>query len=175
MSSVPQTEVWQRGPVPGFEPLLMPVVHSLLQVREDLERLAGEVPSDHVWLRPGGAASIGFHVRHTGGALDRLFTYARGEALSEVQRAALREEGTAGDPPASLTAVVRDVDAIIDRALQQLAATPRESLLDERKLGRAGLPTTVLGLLFHAAEHCTRHVGQAITTAKMVTALGSRL
>jgi DinB superfamily len=168
MSSVPQTEVWQRGPVPGFEPLLMPVVHALLQVREDLERLAGQVPSDHVWLRPGGAASIGFHVRHTGGALDRLFTYARGEALSDVQRAALREEGASGDPPASLTAVVRDVDAIIDRALQQLAATPRESLLDERKLGRAGLPTTVLGLLFHAAEHCSRHVGQAITTAKIV-------
>jgi DinB superfamily len=168
MSSVPQTEVWQRGPVPGFEPLLMPVVHALLQVREDLERLAGQVPSEHVWMRPGGAASIGFHVRHTGGALDRLFTYARGEALSDTQRAALREEGVSGDPPASLTAVVRDVDVIIDRALQQLAATPRESLHDERKLGRAGLPTTVLGLLFHAAEHSTRHVGQAITTAKIV-------
>jgi hypothetical protein len=95
-------------------------------------------------------------------------TYARGEALSDVQRAALREEGASGDPPVSLTAVVRDVDAIIDRALRQLAATPRESLLDERKLGRAGLPTTVLGLLFHAAEHCSRHVGQAITTAKIV-------
>ena len=171
MSSVPQTEVWQRGPVPGFDPLLMPVVHALLQVREDLERLAGEVPSEHVWLRPGGAASIGYHVRHTGGALDRLFTYARGEALSDEQRAALREEGAPGDPPAPLPAVVRSVDTLIDKALRQLAATPRESLLEERRLGRAGLPTTVLGLLFHAAEHCTRHVGQAITTAKIV---GSR-
>ena len=76
MSSVPQTEVWQRGPVAGFDPLLMPVVHALIQVREDLDRLAGQVPAEHVWLRPGGAASIGFHVRHTGGALDRLFTYA---------------------------------------------------------------------------------------------------
>ena len=165
---MPQTEVWQRGPVPGFEPLLMPVVHALLQVREDLERLAGQVQIDHVWLRPGGAASIGFHVRHTGGALDRLFTYARGEALSDAQRTALREEGAAGDPPVSLPVVVRDVDAIIDRALQQLASISRESLLDERKLGRAGLPTTVLGLLFHAAEHSTRHVGQAVTTAKIV-------
>jgi hypothetical protein len=146
----------------------MPVVHALLQVREDLERLAGQVPSEHVWLRPGGAASIGFHVRHTGGALDRLFTYARGETLSDEQRAALREEGTSGDPPAPLSAVVGSVDTIIDRALQQLASTPRELLLEERKLGRAGLPTTVLGLLFHAAEHCTRHVGQAITTAKIV-------
>jgi hypothetical protein len=171
MSSVPQTEVWQRGPVAGFEPLLMPVVHALIQVREDLDRLAGEVTAGQVWLRPGGAASIGFHVRHAGGALDRLFTYARGESLSDAQRAALREEGTPGEPPASLREVVAGVDAMIERALQQLATTARDSLLDERKLGRAGLPTTVLGLLFHAAEHSTRHVGQAITTAKIVASL----
>src|SRR6476646_6488912 len=92
-----QTEAWQRGPVDGFEPLLMPVVPALIQVREDLGRLAGHVPHDHVWQRPGGAASIGFHVRHTGGALDRLFTYARGESLSEAQRAALTVAGEAGD------------------------------------------------------------------------------
>ena len=171
MSAAPQTEVWQRGPVPGFDPLLMPVVHALLQVREDLTRLAAEVPAEYVWLRPGGAASIGFHVRHTGGALDRLFTYARGETISDVQRTALLEEGDAGDPPASLASLVTGVDEIIDRALAQLASTPKESLLDARKLGRAGLPTTVLGLLFHAAEHSTRHTGQAMTTARIVMAL----
>jgi hypothetical protein len=171
MSAVQHTEVWQRGPVPGFEPLLMPVVHALLQVREDLDRIAAEVPPEHVWLRPGGAASIGFHVRHTGGALDRPFTYARGESLSEIQKGALRAEGERGDPPASLFSVVTGVGDIIDRALDQLRRTPRESLLDERKLGRAGLPTTVLGLLFHAAEHCTRHVGQAITTARILKSL----
>ena len=160
-----QTEAWQRGPVPGFEPLLMPVVHALIQAREDLERLITTVPSDHVWRHPGGAASIGFHVRHAGGALDRLLTYARGEALSEAQRAALKAEGAPGDPPAPLAAVVADVGRIIDAAMDQLRATPRDVLLDERKVGRAGLPATVLGLLFHAAEHTTRHVGQAITTA----------
>ena len=111
---MPQTEVWQRGPVPGYEPLLMPVVHALLQAREDLDRLAGQVPSEHVWLRPGGAASIGFHVRHTGGALDRLFTYARGETLSDAQKAALREEGAPGDPPVAIAALVSGVSAIID-------------------------------------------------------------
>ena len=167
---MPLPEVWQRGPVAGYEPLLMPVVHALMQVREDLESLVPLIPSKNVWLRPGGAASIGFHVRHAGGALDRLFTYARGELLTDAQRAALREEGAPGDPPASLDSVVSDVGQIIDRALKQLADTPKESLLDERKLGRAGLPTTVLGLLFHAAEHSTRHVGQAITTAKIVSA-----
>ena len=160
-----QTEAWQRGPVPGFEPLLMPVVHALIQAREDLERLITIVPPDHVWRRPGGAASIGFHVRHAGGALDRLFTYARGESLSDAQRAALKGEGEPGDPPAPLAAVVADVERIIDAAMDQLRATPRDSFLDGRKVGRAGLPATVLGLLFHAAEHTTRHVGQAITTA----------
>jgi hypothetical protein len=159
------TEAWQRGPVPGFEPLLMPVVHALIQAREDLERLITTVPPDHVWRRPGGAASIGFHVRHAGAALDRLFTYARGESLSEAQRAALKTEGDPGDSPAGLSALVADVDRIIDTALTQLRATARDSLLEDRKVGRAGLPATVLGLLFHAAEHTTRHVGQAITTA----------
>jgi hypothetical protein len=146
----------------------MPVVHALIQAREDLERLATEVPSENVWQRPGGAASIGFHVRHTGGALDRLFTYARGESLSDAQRAALKLEGEAGDPPATIGSLVADVNQIIERAFDQLRATPMSSLLDERKIGRAGLPATVVGLLFHAAEHCTRHVGQAITTSRVL-------
>ncbi len=164
----PQTEAWQRGPVAGFAPLLMPLVHTLMQVREDLEHLAATVPAEHVWQQPGGAASIGFHVRHTAGALDRLFTYARGEALSEAQRAAARDEGAPGDPPAPLADVVAGAGTLIERALDQLRATAVDTLLDERKVGRAGLPSTVLGLLFHAAEHCTRHVGQAITTAKIL-------
>jgi hypothetical protein len=162
------TEAWQRGPVPGFAPLLMPVVHALIQVQEDLQRLVAAVPADHVWQRPGGAASIAFHVSHTGGALDRLFTYARGEALSEAQRAAGRAEGRPGDEPASLTALVAEVNATIERAFDQLRSTADGSLLDDRKVGRAGLPSNVLGLLFHAAEHATRHVGQAITTAKIL-------
>jgi hypothetical protein len=168
MTAVPQTEAWQRGPVPGFDPLLMPIVHTLIQVREDFERLALSVPAEHVWQRPGGAASIGFHVRHAGGALDRLFTYARGETLSDAQRGAARDEGAPGDPPSSLTDVVAGVGVLIDRALDQLRGTSKDMLLDGRKVGRAGLPSTVLGLLFHAAEHCTRHVGQAITTAKIL-------
>lgn len=168
MSHTPQTEAWQRGPVPGFDALLMPVVHSLIQVQEDLHRVAADTPPEHVWLRPGGAASIGFHVRHIGGAVDRLFTYARDETLSDEQKTALRVEGEAGDPPATLSEVVDGVAAIFDRALEQLKGTPREALFEERKLGRAGLPTTVLGLLFHAAEHATRHAGQAITTSRIL-------
>jgi hypothetical protein len=156
--------------VEGFEPLLMPIVHALIQAREDLGRLAGRVPPDRVWQRPGGAASIGFHVRHAGGALDRLFTYARGEPLTDAQRAAARDEGLPGDPPATLAGLVGAVETIISAALDQLRRTPPDALLEPRKVGRAGLPSNVIGLLFHAAEHSTRHVGQAITTARILGA-----
>ena len=167
--TVPQeTEAWQRGPVPGFAPLLMPVVHALIQVQEDLQRLVATVAPDRLWQRPGGAASIAFHVSHTGGALDRLFTYARGEALSDAQRAAARTEGQPDDS-VTLAALVAGVNATIERAFDQLRATTSGSLLEERKVGRAGLPSNVIGLLFHAAEHSTRHVGQAITTAKILS------
>jgi uncharacterized damage-inducible protein DinB len=162
---MPTTEVWQRGPIPGVDPYLMPVAHAFLQVKEDFDRLVSSVPEDKIWHRPGGAASIGFHIRHIGGATDRLLTYARGEALSADQVAAARAEGTEAGV---LHQLVRDAQAVLDRALQQVRDTSAATLLAERKVGRAGLPSTTLGLLFHAAEHATRHMGQAITTAIVV-------
>jgi hypothetical protein len=163
-----QPEVWLRGAVEGYHPLVLPVAHSLLQVREDVARLVSAVPPSHVWLRPGGAASIGFHVRHIGGALDRLLTYARGELLSEAQRVALQREEEPGDPSPSLLAVAGETNARIERALAQVQATSPETLLEARRVGRAGLPSTVLGLFVHVAEHSTRHAGQAITTARIL-------
>jgi uncharacterized damage-inducible protein DinB len=148
----------------------MPVAHALIQAKEELEQLASHVADDHVWLRPGGAASIGFHVRHLGAALDRLFTYARGERLNDAQKAVARAEGEPGDPPVPLTELVREATAHIDRAIEQLRRTTRDQLLDHRGVGRAQLPSNVLGLLFHAAEHSTRHAGQLITTAKILAA-----
>ena len=167
-------EAWLRGPIAGIDPLVMPVAHALVQVREDVARLAREVPPHDAWQRPGGAASIGFHLRHIGGSLDRLFTYARGETLSDEQRAALRAEQTPGDPPASLVAVADDVGLLIDRALDQLRATSPGELAAERRVGRAGLPSTVIGLLCHAAEHATRHAGQAVTTARILAGMAPR-
>lgn len=163
--STTQQEAWLRGPVAGFEPHVMPMVHALIQAREDFERLAGEIAADQIWQRPGGAASIGFHIRHTGGALDRLLTYARDEVLSDAQKAAARSEQQEGEPLPSLLSGLR---AHIDRALEQLRSTSADQLTHERRVGRAGLPSTVLGLLFHAAEHSTRHAGQAITTARIL-------
>ena len=168
--STPQPEVWQRGPVEGFEPLVMPVVHAFVQVQEDLRALAGAVAAAHVWARPGGAASIAFHVRHIAGATDRLLTYARGETLNDEQKAAMRGEGDDAEPLPDLSAMVEATVASLDRALVQVKNTTSADLLVDRKLGRAQLPTNVLGLLFHAAEHATRHAGQAVTTAKALSA-----
>jgi hypothetical protein len=158
-------EVWLRGPLPDYAPTLMPVAQALLQVREDVERVAGQATAEELWRRPGGAASAGYHLRHLGASLDRLLTYARGEPLSEAQRTALAEEGASGSPAFVLVSAVL---AQIDRALEQLRRTPAESLALPREVGRARLPSTVLGLLFHAAEHSSRHAGQLITTLKVI-------
>jgi uncharacterized damage-inducible protein DinB len=168
--AVSQQEAWMRGPIEGIDPMLMPVAHALVQAREDLQRLASDIAAEHVWLRPGGAASIGFHVKHLGAALDRLFTYARGERLSDAQKAVLSAEAEPGTPAAALSDLVNDACAQIDRALDQLRGTTRDQLLEPRGIGRAQIPSNVLGLLFHAAEHSTRHAGQLITTAKILSA-----
>jgi uncharacterized damage-inducible protein DinB len=163
MSNAP--EVWMRGAVAGVDPLLQPVAHAFMQVKEDLAQLAASVHADDVWTRPGEAASIGFHARHIGGATDRLLTYAKGESLTPEQFAAFKAENVSGAPLADVVSATLD---LLDRALEQVAATPPDALLEPRKVGRAGFPTTTLGLLFHAAEHATRHAGQALTTAKIL-------
>jgi hypothetical protein len=166
MASEP--EPWLRGPIEGVEPLLLPAAHALIQAREEVATLVVTVPAAHVWQRPGGAASIGFHVRHIGGALDRLFTYARGEGLTDAQKAFARGEGAPGEPAQPLAEAAAGMDQTIDQAFAQLRATSRDDLLTERGVGRLQLPTTVLGLLFHAAEHSVRHADQAVSTAKIL-------
>jgi uncharacterized damage-inducible protein DinB len=160
-------EPWLRGPLEGVDPYLMPAAHALMHAGEDLARVAAEVPAHALWTRPGGAASAGFHLRHIAGSVDRLLAYARGEALSEAQRAAAKAEETDG-APGDGPALLAEAQQAIARALAQIRGTARETLLDPRGVGRAGLPSTVLGLLFHVAEHTQRHTGQLIATARAV-------
>jgi uncharacterized damage-inducible protein DinB len=167
-SSLP--EVWLRGAVPGFPAELMPVAHSLLQIREEVAPVVLPLSHEELWARPGGAASIGFHLRHLAGSLDRLLTYARGESLGEAQQVALDAEERAGSADEQPVILLRLVDDAIGKALDQLRGTRLETLHEQRSVGRAGLPSTVLGLLVHAAEHAQRHAGQIVTTAKIVRA-----
>jgi hypothetical protein len=169
-----QPEAWLCGPLEGVDPMLMPAAHALVQAREDLELAASELTVEQLWLKPGGAAPLGFHLRHVAGSIDRLLTYARGAQLSEIQRQAIPLEGQPGDPPAKAVTLIRGAQAAIERALAAIRSTPKESLFEPRTIGRKALPTTVLGLLFHIGEHTQRHTGQVITTAKIVRGLGLR-
>jgi hypothetical protein len=162
-----EPEVWLRGPLPGVPPLLQPAAHSLCQSREEVERLLAGMSRERIWQRPNGAASIGFHVRHAIGSLDRLLTYARGATLSDAQLLVMKHEALP-DPDLGAEDLLAAFDAAVTRALDELRGTDAQTLTDARTVGRGKLPSTVVGLLFHAAEHTLRHVGQATTTAKLV-------
>jgi uncharacterized damage-inducible protein DinB len=163
-------EAWLRGPVADVPATLQPVAHALQQALEEVESAIGELTPEELWSRPGGVASIGFHVRHMAGSLDRLFTYARGESLSDAQREALRaEEAAAPDRAGTLLAHLREG---VERALSQLKAMPPDRLDEPRGVGRAQLPSTVRGLLHHGGDHTMRHAGQVVTTARIVRGLG---
>jgi hypothetical protein len=148
----------------------MPAAHCLLQCREEIAAVAGSLTRDELWARPAGIASCGFHLRHIVGSLDRLLTYARGEQLERAQLAALRAEGEPGDPPAEATTLVAGAESAIDAAVAVLRGTRLDDVFAPRIVGRAALPSTVFGLLFHCAEHTHRHTGQLVTTAKLVRA-----
>lgn len=160
-------EAWLAGPIDGVMPYLMPVAHALVQVGRDVEKVADLSP-DAIWARPGGAASVGFHLKHVAGVLDRLLTYARGADLGGEQLGALRREGDPGEPPADAASLVQNARAAVERALEQVRTVTPEALLEPRAVGRKRLPSNVLGLLYHAAEHATRHAGQAVTTARIL-------
>jgi uncharacterized damage-inducible protein DinB len=155
-----------------MSPLLMPAAHCLLQCREEIATVAA-LTADQLWAKTGGVASIGFHLRHIAGSLDRLLTYARGSQLDGDQLAYLRAEGEPGETPDTAPTLVAAAEAAIDSAVQVLRSTPDADLMLARRVGRAGLPSNVLGLLFHCAEHTHRHTGQLVTTSKIVQLQGA--
>lgn len=163
-------EAWQRGPVADVLPALQPAAHAVLHAREDLDAATPGIAEEHVWASPGDVASIGWHLLHLAGSTQRLLTYARGEALSEAQWAWLEREKTPrADVP--LATLVGDVHAALDNALALIRDTRAEQLDEPCHLGRARIEVTLRGLLFHTGEHATRHVGQVITTAKLLRTL----
>jgi hypothetical protein len=169
-----QPEFWLRGPIPGVDPLLMPAAHALLQTYEDVDRAISGLSGDDLWRSLGGAASLGFHLRHLTGSTDRLFTYARGERLNDAQRAFLAAENSGAGPLTDGAALLGDLRRTIDDCIERLRRTTAASLLEVRTIGRAAIRTNAIGLLFHAAEHAQRHAGQVVTTAKILRAGSER-
>ncbi len=160
-----QPEPWLRGPLPGVEPLVAPLFFSFAQVREDLAAHTAGLSPDDVRRQVGPLPALGFQLRHIAGSVDRLTTYLMGEPLSPEQLATLKQEAT---PSGDLAHLLAAVDRALSHSEKRLATLDPGAIHDPRHIGRKRLPTTVLGLLIHLAEHTQRHLGQAITTAKLV-------
>lgn len=171
-------EAWQRGPVPGVAPLLQPVAHTLLQVSEEAHRIMEEFPEKLIWEKPAGVAAPAFHLQHIRGVIDRLFTYARKELLSEDQMHSLSLEGNKEKTNLSVQELLQQLDDQINRAIAELKKVNEDTLTEVRGIGRKHIPTTLIGLYFHTAEHSMRHIGQLLVTVRFLndanqTLLGS--
>jgi uncharacterized damage-inducible protein DinB len=161
-------EVWLRGPVDGVLPVLQPAAHAILQAGEDVLSIVADLSPAQLWARPGGAAAIGYHLLHVPGSLDRLLTYSRGDQLTPGQLSVLAAERSAYEQPASLDYLTSRFSAGIDAAITYLRTVPEASVFLKREVGRQRLPSTTLGLIFHAAEHAARHAGQIVTLRSVV-------
>jgi uncharacterized damage-inducible protein DinB len=163
------TEPWMRGPIEGVHPLCAPVLFCFQQAREDLARHTEGLSDAQLWATPYGFGSAGFHILHIAGSTERLMQYLQGRELSAAQLEALAAEPTASSIPRN------HLLAALDRAFADAEAVARAldpaTLADPRTVGRLRLPTTVIGLLTHIAEHTQRHVGQAISAAKLARVL----
>ena len=125
---------------------------------------------EQIWAQPLGLAPLGFQLRHIAGSVDRLFTYVEAGQLSETQMTALRSEMI---PGATLVELFAEIDSVFARVIEKVKMLDPTCLTDNREVGRKQLPTTVIGLLVHIAEHTQRHVGQAILTTKVLSAIGT--
>jgi uncharacterized damage-inducible protein DinB len=152
-----------RGPIPGVDPFLAPLLYSFQMAREDLDQWTEGLNGSQIWATPHGFGSVGFHLRHIAGSTDRLMNYVEGKQLSETQMAALKAER---EPGASREMLLAGLNAAFDNAEAVVRSLSPAQLAKPRAVGRKRLPTTVIGLLFHIAEHTQRHVGQAISAAQ---------
>ena len=162
MSDLP--EPWLRGPIEGLNPLVSPILYAFQQAREDLARFTEGLTTEQIWARPHGFGPVGFHLRHIAGSVDRLMTYLEGRALDEAQMAALKTEM---EPGATRDELLRALGAALDKAEAIVRGIDPATLAEPRGVGRKQLPTTVIGLLTHSAEHTHRHVGEAISAARL--------
>lgn len=164
--SAPQ-EYWLSGPIPDVPTLLQPAAHALLQSVREVKKYLADFPEEKLWEKPFGRASVGFHLRHITGVLDRMLTYADQKSLTEEQFDFLKNEGNGENSPPSAV-LIADFEAKVNQALDYFKNTPEAILTEERFVGRKRLPSTVIGLLFHAAEHSQRHVGQLLVTVSVL-------
>jgi len=160
---VSSIEPWLRGTDTDVPAVARAVLHALQLADEDLRKWCGSLSDSEVNARPAGLAPVAFHIRHVARSLDRLLTYAEGQALTDEQMARL---GTELVHDATTEDLLAELTAALAKAALRVRALANTNLEEARTVGRNQLPTTVGGLLVHVADHTQRHVGQAVTTAK---------
>jgi uncharacterized damage-inducible protein DinB len=160
-------EPWLRGTLAEVSAVPRAVLHALELAEEDLKRWCGTLSDAELNARPAGIAPVAFHLRHIARSIDRLLTYAEGDQLSDAQIAAMRSELDAGAKREELFA---ELDAALRKGEARIRAFDVTQLDEARVVGKKKLPTTLGGLLVHVADHTQRHVGQAVTTSKIVLA-----
>jgi len=160
-------EPWLRGTLLEVPAVARAVLHALELAQEDVHKWCASLTTEQVHQRPAGLPSVAFQLRHIAGSMDRLLTYAEGHSLSEIQLQAVKDEpepkGTSGE-------ILADLDEALLAATSRVRALASQELSLPRTVGKKQFPTTLGGLLVHVADHTQRHVGQAITTAKLVSA-----
>ena len=161
-------EVWQRGPISNVPSLLQPVAHALLGAGEEAHKIMEGFPEDLLWERPAGVASPAFHLQHIRGVIDRLFTYARKELLSDQQINEISLEGNKDKTSLSIQQMIDQLDLRIAEAVDELKNVNPTTLTEFRGIGRKQIPTTLIGLYVHAAEHSMRHIGQLLVTVRVL-------
>ena len=158
-------EPWLRGTLTDVAPVQRAVLHALELAKEDLECWCGELTDEELNARPAGIAPVQFHIRHIVRSTDRLLTYAEGGTLTAEQIALMKSEL---NERASREEVFSELKSGLEGHTARIRSFTTEQLALSRIVGRQQMPTTVAGLLVHVADHAQRHVGQAITTAKIV-------
>ena len=162
-------EPWLRGPLPDVHPAVMPVLFSFQQVREDLRKHTRGISDLQVWS-PTAAGTLGFQLKHLAGSVDRISTYLVGEGLTEQQ---LQQLSTESDGKGTLAELLIQVEQSVRAGEERAREVDPAQLFAFRGVGRKNLPSTVIGLLVHLAEHTQRHLGQAITLTQVIR--GSRI
>ncbi len=142
------------------------MLHALELAEKDLLKWCGNLSDAALNARPAAAPPLAFHIRHMARSLDRLLTYAEGRDLSEAQIALLQKEL---DPGATREQLLSEFRAAVADASARVRTLASANLEAPRTVGRKRMPTTLAGLLVHVADHTQRHIGQAITMARITT------
>lgn len=166
--STPYTEPWLSGTHAEVSAAPRAVLHALELAVEDIRKWTDGLSDTEVHAQPLGLTPVSYHLKHIARSIDRILTYAEGGQINGDQLAALKGESSGAE---TLNELLAEVDAATGRAADRIRALHDADINTFRGVGRKQLPTSIGGALIHVADHTQRHVGQVVTTAKVLKAL----